>query len=737
MFNKDKLRESFALSGSAVISFSRQAYNKAKVKYDEKKQRGKDLTKAEENFNALKAYIEYLDEEILDLISKFEKDKINNCSLLAELDLSPVVEKTNERQQEAERIKELKHIQYVKEKCREIKEFYEDKSNFISFSSGHVTTLIGSEKIYNETVKEVSNYNFDSSSAYNTGAMIGRNLRVASFRSDYKEQLSSDTIKDPIFTYQRYLSDMSPRELTVLRLIEIYRCVIGDDNAEFQSFISIIFNQEKCSIYRRKDPDSLGEKHSYNTIHKYVQNSVVDPKTSCSKMISEFVGISEKYPDDLFSSLVKEQLVGGNSLFKSSDRASKKIDLEQCRYSPDNRLLLGTLENEYCTYYTGEGSLLTIANPGSGKTQSNVLPNLLAYNGPAIVLDIKGTCYRESADWRRENIGPVYRFAPFDNSEDSCHTNPLSFVRRDLKFVWEDSKSIADMLLIPRSNLDQTWERKAKDFIASAIATLTLDPDFKDPNIQDLLDVLCMSGEEMDAFMYKLSGQHDLFDVPRSMIRSYKNFDSLPEKQLITIKDTAMEHLSSWQSYEVEQVTQRNDIDPSMFRDGSNTTLYICMPQDKVAEHASLLRVILGNIVNTLFKEVPEKESESVVFFLDELPQLGRMTIIDKALELGREYGIKLWMFAQNKKQLAKVSDNPDGLIENTDVNIYMKPSYETAEELSNKLGKTTGIVDGVQKPLIAVPDLVNGKFKDHAVVLIRGEKPMLLEKIMAYEFND
>ncbi|TOL29878.1 hypothetical protein CGH99_25275, partial [Vibrio parahaemolyticus] len=95
------------------------------------------------------------------------------------------------------------------------------------------------------------------------------------------------------------------------------------------------------------------------------------------------------------------------------------------------------------------------------------------------------------------------------------------------------------------------------------------------------------------------------------------------------------------------------------------------MPQDKVAEHASLLRVILGNIVNTLFKEVPDEDSKSVVFFLDELPQLGRMAIIDKALELGREYGIRLWMFAQNKKQLAKVSDNPEGLIENTDVNIY------------------------------------------------------------------
>ncbi|EJG0620676.1 type IV secretory system conjugative DNA transfer family protein [Vibrio parahaemolyticus] len=720
----------------SVLNLSKKAYGKAKDKYAENKKKNEELEIAEKNYTALKSYIKYLDEEIKKLINAYQKDKNKNYKGMIGLDLNQIIEIAIGREEEAERIAKIERYEYVKARCQKIKEFYDDKSNAIVFNSGMVTKLIGAEKIYSETVKQISSYSMDTSSAHNTGAMIGQNIRVASFRSSYKNVLISDASGEGTFTYQRHLSDMSPRELTVLKLIEIYRCIIDDDSAELQNYISIIFNKEKCSIYRKKDPSSLAEKHAYNVIFDYVKNSTIDPQTSCSKMISEFVGISEEHPDDLFSSYIRDELVGGNRLFKSSDRGSKKIDLEESRYTPDNRLLLGVLDSEYCVYYKGEGSLLTIANPGAGKTQSNVLPNLLAYDGPAIVLDIKGTCYEKSADWRRENVGPVYRFAPFDNT-NSCQTNPLSYVRKDPKYIWDDSKAIADMLLIPQSNLDQTWERKAKDFIASTIATLTLDPEFENPNMQDLLDVLCMSGEELDEFLFKLSGEHDLFDAPRSMTRSAKNFVSLPEKQLITIKDTAMEHLSSWQSYEVEQVTQDNDLDPSMFRDGSNSTLYICMPQDKVAEHASLLRVILGNIVNTLFKEVPDEDSKSVVFFLDELPQLGRMAIIDKALELGREYGIRLWMFAQNKKQLAKVSDNPEGLIENTDVNIYMKPSYETAEELSNKLGKTTGIVDGLQKPLVETTDLVSGKFKEHATVLIRGEKPMILKKLMAYEFND
>ncbi|TOL43477.1 hypothetical protein, partial [Vibrio parahaemolyticus] len=81
---------------------------------------------------------------------------------------------------------------YVKARCQKIKEFYDDKSNAIVFNSGMVTKLIGAEKIYSETVKQISSYSMDTSSAHNTGAMIGQNIRVASFRSSYKNVLISD-----------------------------------------------------------------------------------------------------------------------------------------------------------------------------------------------------------------------------------------------------------------------------------------------------------------------------------------------------------------------------------------------------------------------------------------------------------------------------------------------------------------------------------------------------------------
>ncbi len=56
-------------------------------------------------------------------------------------------------------------------------------------------------------------------------------------------------------------------------------------------------------------------------------------------------------------------------------------------------------------WFTGEGGLVTIAPPGAGKGQSQIIPNLLTYDGPAIVLDIKRENYDLTHKWRQENVG--------------------------------------------------------------------------------------------------------------------------------------------------------------------------------------------------------------------------------------------------------------------------------------------------------------------------------------------
>ena len=144
------------------------------------------------------------------------------------------------------------------------------------------------------------------------------------------------------------------------------------------------------------------------------------------------------------------------------------------------KLQLGNLENtDNLLYYSEEGSLITIAPPGSGKTQCFVIPNMLHWNGAAVVLDIKGEIYDATRKWREDNVGKVYKFSPLDPKNSSSY-NPMAFVRDDADYIWEDSRFLADMMIVPSGASDPFWENTARDVLTAVIAYVTFNNDPED-----------------------------------------------------------------------------------------------------------------------------------------------------------------------------------------------------------------------------------------------------------------
>src|SRR5690606_39068144 len=86
------------------------------------------------------------------------------------------------------------------------------------------------------------------------------------------------------------------------------------------------------------------------------------------------------------------------------------------------KLSLGHLENsESILHYSGEGSLITIAPPGSGKTQCFVFPNLLNWKGAAVILDLKSEIYPVTYKWREQHVGEVFKFNPLDPNNSNSY----------------------------------------------------------------------------------------------------------------------------------------------------------------------------------------------------------------------------------------------------------------------------------------------------------------------------
>jgi type IV secretion system protein VirD4 len=395
-----------------------------------------------------------------------------------------------------------------------------------------------------------------------------------------------------------------------------------------------------------------------------------------------------------------------------------------------HKLYIGSLPDGSMLSYSGDGSMVTIAPPGSGKTQCNVFPNLLVWTGPAIVLDISGDLYEHTAAWRAANVGPVYKFSPLD-PEDSHKYNPLTFVRREPDYIWEDSRLLAEMMIVPSGAADPFWENEARTVLTSAIAYVCYSNAPTERPMYAVLDVL-FGGEPWDDMILGLKMAIDV----RVMTQHATSLSSMNEKTLSSVLQTARASLGAWTGERVARVTAHSDWNPLDLRSGVNPTIYISVRPNEVEAYLSLLRVFIGQHIRILTGgPVPPRDAPPILVMLDELPRLRYMAPIDEALNIGRKYGLRLWMFAQSVGQFQTAYANADGMLGSCAVRIFMNPSGADglAERLSEELGYVDSLNDNSRRRLVEAADLAGPSYKERQVILAMGTKPAIVRKDFAY----
>lgn len=409
--------------------------------------------------------------------------------------------------------------------------------------------------------------------------------------------------------------------------------------------------------------------------------------------------------------------------------------------SNETGVFLGRAESEnggagQPIWFTGEGSLVTIAPPGAGKGQAQIIPNLLTYNGPAIVLDIKRENYDLTHKWREKNVGPVFKFAPFD--DDSHCYNPLDFMdHKDPSKIWDDARLVATMLTVTSGKQD-FWEGRAQDLLAAIIAYVKLELPAKEQNMQSVLDMLYPTESDL-----KLISKSMQASSIRALNRTGNILETMPEKQREGIFDSARRHVDIWQSGRIEKITGSTNWLPEDFWKPPYKTLYICVPVGQVRTYASVLRVLIGQHIKGLIDSAPtraqrkEQNIPSALLLIDEMPQLGYMEPIPYSIEVGRSYGIRTWMFAQSLGQLRKAYPDADGLMEMCYAQCYMNPEFDTAKRLSDRLGSNESLLRGKKQRVAEPQELMGSEYVDKILTFMRGMAPLKLHKSFAYEEPD
>lgn len=385
--------------------------------------------------------------------------------------------------------------------------------------------------------------------------------------------------------------------------------------------------------------------------------------------------------------------------------------------------------------YSGEKCLVTIAPPGSGKTECHVLPNLLRYPGPAVVLDVTGDCWVKTSKWRAENVGPVYRFDPL-NPNRSDRYNPFATLVGDSDSLWEEAREMADLLIVPKSQREPFWESRARDLLQAILAWMARFAPKERQHMGTVLDVL--AGGTWGRFVGDARDRQLSFPA---LTRAASEMDNLRSAQNNTMfqsfTTTLRDHLSIWEGEAVEWVTSGSDWTALDLRQKPYPTIYLCIETSKVKSWASMLRVVLGQHINALIANPMPKDAPPVLFMLDELPRLGAMEPVRVGLETGRSKGFRMWMFAQYFDQLRKAYGHgvAEGMVGSCGVRAYMNPASEDglADQLSKELGFKEGILDDRRRRMAEAVDLTGPEFRD--VQIVRGDsvRPAKLRKAFAH----
>ena len=194
--------------------------------------------------------------------------------------------------------------------------------------------------------------------------------------------------------------------------------------------------------------------------------------------------------------------------------------------------------------------------------------------------------------------------------------------------------------------------------------------------------------------------------------------------------------MSAWGGTRVGRTTSRSDWNPLDLRNGSNPTIYICLRPNEVESYISLLRVFIAQHIRMLTSDLPPRGAHPILFLLDELPRLRQMPPVEEALEIGRQFGIRLWMFTQSLGQLENAYPNARGMVGSCAVRMFMNPSLhdETAQKLAEDIGYNESIVDGSRNLIVESGELAGPAFKDYVIVMASGSKPARVGKNYAYQ---
>lgn len=405
----------------------------------------------------------------------------------------------------------------------------------------------------------------------------------------------------------------------------------------------------------------------------------------------------------------------GSKRYGYAENASS-ADLKKMQLLSKTGLLLGAAFGQEVRY-DKPLSTLCLAPPGTGKTSSLLIPNLLSIQNSVIVHDPKGELVRYTSRFRA-TFSDVIFFDPVSPNSDIFNPLDVTLVKNKNGAIDEAKarpllQNVASIIISDSKDGDSYWIKAARSlFVFAGMWLYWHDGEasisgikaliFSRPKFDEVIEIM-MSGNDPRrsrdvkapqnrddvASKTKLENElNSLLELPEHLRNKNKQERIVELKEQLAlfnekrdrkIPDHLIQDINSLSTLtdgkaQMTGVVGSIEPDLQIFSDpniakattGSSSfsekslrttkqTVYIVVRDQDKDRLKGLIGLVLNSIAKQLLSREPKDEEEKVTFCVDEFPRLGRVEALSNMPELSRGYNVNSLFIAQSYAQISSI----------------------------------------------------------------------------------
>lgn len=387
--------------------------------------------------------------------------------------------------------------------------------------------------------------------------------------------------------------------------------------------------------------------------------------------------------------------------------------------------------------------------PGSMKSRSYVRTNILqlaSEEKSMVMTDPKGELFRDMYLFLKK-MGYNVKVFNLTNMQHSDRWNPISEIKDDIDAQLFAEVVIANTKIPGSKGSDPFWDRAEQNLLKALVLYVVNELPEKDRNLASVYSLLASAEpKQIDTLFKKLD-----YDHPAKM--PYNIYMQANETVRTGVVIGLGTRLQVFQNKLVQKVTETSDIDLTL--PGKEKCAYFCIFSDTDSTFDFLAGLFFSFlfIKLTRYADYRGGTGEKQVFFLlDEFPNIGAIPDFTKKISTMRSRGLHCSIIFQNIAQLKNRYPNDawQEIIGNCDSRLFLGGTdIMTAQFVSDLLGEATvrdvshrkkagldGIFDfgdmsvsGKPRKLLKPDEILRLEHKK-AILLLRGQKPLLIEKM-------